>query len=178
MTEAFVETVVTALRRVLDNPQDELGRSQLSWCSALALSGVLAGREGGWPMHALEHGLSAWTDVAHGRGLAMLLPRLMAFDAAVIPDKIIDFNARVFGTTVADPWNALEQGLFAFMREVGAWTSLDELRGDYSTDELAAKVVDHALEVSGVWKRGEQPYLDNCKPIDRDAGLALIKAQF
>jgi alcohol dehydrogenase YqhD (iron-dependent ADH family) len=172
MTEALVETVVHSLRRVLENPRDELGRSQLSWCGALALCGVFSGREGGWPIHALEHGLSAWTDIAHGQGLALLLPRIMAFDSKAIPEKISDFNRRIFGTP------SLEEGLVKYMKEVGAWTTLGEILPKASKQELSEivdKTVDHALEVKGIWKRGEEPYLDNCRPIYREDAKAVLR---
>jgi alcohol dehydrogenase YqhD (iron-dependent ADH family) len=142
------------------------------------LSGILAGRDGGWPLHALEHGLSAWTDASHGRGLAMLLPRVMAFDAQVIPEKILGFNQRVFGvpSTISDPWNALEQGLVRFMKEVDAWTDLEDVAAGMPLEELSMKIIDHALETSAVLKRGEEPYLENCRRIDRASGLAILKA--
>lgn len=154
MTEAMIETIVTSLPRVLENPRDELGRSQLSWCGALALSGVLSGRGGGWPIHALEHGVSAWNDMAHGRGLAMLLPRIMAFDTPAIADKVAHFNKRIFGAATQ------EAGLNKYMRDVGAWTN-------FSEPALIDKIVDHALEMKGVWKRGEEPYLENCRVMYR-----------
>lgn len=169
-TESIVETVVTSLKTVLEHPKDEQGRSQLSWCSSLALSGILAGRDGGWPIHALEHGLSAWCDVAHGRGLALILPRIMLFDSAVVGDKIVNFNRRVFGTRGSDPAQAMHEGLIQFMKSVGAMTRIDEMGGR----DLAEKAVDHALEVSGVLKRSEAPYLENCRPISRSEALNIL----
>lgn len=162
MTEAIIETVVMALPRVLADARDELGRSQLSWCGALALSGVLSGRDGGWPVHALEHGLSAWNDMAHGRGLAMILPRVMKFDEPVIGEKLAHFNKKIFGVS------SLEDGFFKFMRDVGAWTNLDDAT-------LIEPIVDHALEMKGVWKRGDEPYIDNCRRMSRADLVQVMK---
>lgn len=169
LTEAFVETVVTHLPRVLENPHDEFGRSQLSQCSALALSGVFLGRDGGWPVHSLEHGLSAHADVPHGRGLALLLPRIMAFDETVIPEKIASFNRKIFNAPT------LDSGLVAFMKRVGAWHTLGELVPP-GTDlrELIEKTVDHAMEVRAVWKKGEEPYLDNIRPLSRTDAIGVL----
>lgn len=169
MTEALIETIITHLPRVLDNPSDELGRSQLSWCGALALSGVLNGREGGWPIHALEHGLSAFTDVAHGKGLAMLLPRVMAFDSKVIDEKISAFNKRIFGAP------DLESGLFRYMKNVGAWVTLDQVIPNNSTaDEVIQNTLDHAFEIDAVLKRDEEPYLNNIIPITRKDAILIL----
>ena len=160
MTEALVESVTRALPRVLENPRDEQGRAQLSWCAALALSGVLSGREGGWPIHALEHGLSAHSDASHGRGLALILPRMMAFDGG---EKVAEFNRRIFDSP------SLEHGLIAYMKKVGAWHTLDR-------PELIPMAVDHALEMKGIWKRGDEPYLANCRPIYRADAVAILEA--
>ncbi len=170
LSEAVIETVVTQLPRALANPSDALARSQLSWCGALALSGFLKGRDGGWPVHALEHGLSAVADIAHGRGLTMLLPRMMAFDASAIPDKILAFNRRIFGAT------SLETGLVAFMKEIGAWTSLGELLPPGAdVQKTIEQTVAHAMEVEGIWKVGCEPYLENIRPLSiQDAREVLL----
>lgn len=169
LTEALVETVITQLPRVLANPKDALGRSSLSWCGALALSGIMSGRSGAWPIHALEHGLSALTDVAHGRGLALLLPRIMKFDETVIGDKIKDFNRRIFGA------DSLDAGLVKFMKDVGAWTTLAEIAPNGADlDALIDGTVEHALSVSGIWKQGQEPYLDNIRPLTRADARAVL----
>ena len=42
-------------------------------------NGILAMGTGGsgWPMHAIEHALSAYYDITHGVGLAIITPRWM-----------------------------------------------------------------------------------------------------
>lgn len=169
LTEAVVETVVTSLPRVLENPRDELGRSQLSWCAAFALSGALSGRQGGWPIHTLEAGVNAFIDNAHGRGLAMILPQMMRFDSDRIGDKINDFNRRIFGKP------SLDDGLVPYMKRVGAWTSLDELLPKGADARaIIEKSVDAALEVKAVWKRGEEPYIENIRPISRQDAIDIL----
>ncbi|MEW6057578.1 MAG: iron-containing alcohol dehydrogenase [Bdellovibrionota bacterium] len=178
MSEAIVETVTTALPRVLENPHDESGRSQLSWCASLALCGVLSGRTGGWPIHAIEHGLSAYTDVAHGRGLALLLPRVMAFDAQAIGAKISAFNRTVFKLSASaseDPVESIRQGLVAYMRKVGAWTKLQDFTGQADLNTVIEQTMDHAFETGGIWKRGEEPYLENCKNLYREGLGSILK---
>ncbi|MBI3555115.1 MAG: iron-containing alcohol dehydrogenase [Deltaproteobacteria bacterium] len=171
LTEAFVETVVTHLPRALAKPNDELARSQLSWCGALALSGILRGRRGGWPIHALEHGLSAQTGSAHGRGLALLLPRMMAFDSSTIPEKINAFNLRIFDKP------DMESGLVAYMKNLGAWTTLgDLLAPGADAQEIVTAAVGHALEVEGIWKTGQEPYLDNIRPLRAQDARDLLLA--
>jgi alcohol dehydrogenase YqhD (iron-dependent ADH family) len=165
ITEAIVGAVIGALPRALANPRDADARAQLSWCASLALSGVLAGRAGGWPIHALEHGLNAYIDQAHGRGLALVLPRIMDFDAAVPAgaEKIARYRKTLFDK--------------AFMKDVGAWSTLAELLpAGASLDEVIAGAAEHALEIKGIWKTGEEPYLDNIRPLYREDAIAVLRA--
>ena len=168
-SEGIIETVVQSLPKVLENPKDGHARSQLSWCGALALSGILDGRNGGWPIHAFEHGLSAWTDAAHGRGLSMLLPPIMKFDQSKIEAKLKHFNRRIFGA------DTLEDGFFKYMKQVDAWTTLGQVSNGMTSKDLVEKIVDHAFEVQGIYKTGQEPYLDNIKPIYRNDALEIVQ---
>lgn len=182
LTEAVVETVTRALPRALARPDDLDARSELSWCAAFALSGSLSGRDGSFPVHALEHGLSAWTDLAHGRGLAMLLPRKMAFDSDAIPEKTIEFNRRIFGVTGASSAiEALRRGLVVYMKDVGAWTRISEIPldpalGVNSKADLIEKTIAHAMEVDAVLKHGQAPFLENIRPIRPHDARAILDA--
>jgi alcohol dehydrogenase YqhD (iron-dependent ADH family) len=172
MTEGFVRSVCGALDRVLENPADLASRGVLSWAACFALSGAFSGRTGPWPIHAIEHGITAFAPrVSHGRGLAILLPRVMAFNAARKTEcmkKAQQFEQRVFGK---------EGGLEIYMRSVGAWSHLKDY--GVTSDELPSfieQVLDHAMETKGVWVRGQDPFIDNIVPIDRAEGRALLRS--
>lgn len=50
------------------------------WTSSWAINGFLAcGLTSLWPVHAMEHQLSAVYDVTHGHGLAVLTPVWMRY---------------------------------------------------------------------------------------------------
>ena len=100
---SIVKTVMESLDELLSGFQNSKLRTQnlelrtnLSWCSTIALSGFLSGRDGGWPIHAIEHALSAHTDISHGRGLAMLLPAIMRFDLEANTQKIAAMRTFLF----------------------------------------------------------------------------------
>ncbi len=85
---SIVRTVMDYLPQAVAKPDDINARSQLSWCSAVALSGMInSGRGGSFPLHAIEHALSAHYDISHGLGLALLLPRLMVYTYQSRPEK-------------------------------------------------------------------------------------------
>lgn len=85
---AVIKTVMDNLPLVLENPKNTEARANLSWASAVALSGmVTSGRGGAYPIHALEHALSGHYDISHGRGLAALLPVIMEYSYPSRPEK-------------------------------------------------------------------------------------------
>jgi hypothetical protein len=49
------------------------------YACCLACNGILSNGSGssGWPMHSIEHALSAYFDITHGAGLAIITPRWM-----------------------------------------------------------------------------------------------------
>ncbi len=75
--EGIIKTVIDTLPKVIADPTNLQYRADLLWASNLALNGYhSAGRNpSAYVLHALEHALSGYnTDLAHGRGLAILYP--------------------------------------------------------------------------------------------------------
>jgi alcohol dehydrogenase YqhD (iron-dependent ADH family) len=94
---SITRTVMDSLPKVIADPNDIDARSQLSWCSAIALSGIInQGRGGNYPLHAMEHALSAHYDISHGLGLGLLLPRLMKYTYESRPDKFAVMAKELF----------------------------------------------------------------------------------
>jgi butanol dehydrogenase len=95
---SIIRTVMDCLPVAAKDPSDIDARSQLSWASTLALSGMInSGRGGGFPLHAMEHALSAHYDISHGRGLALLLPYLMEYSYPSRPAKYAFMARELFG---------------------------------------------------------------------------------
>lgn len=78
---AGLKTVVKYAPIAVENPNDIEARGELLWLSSLACNGILStgSQYGGWPCHAIEHELSAFYDVTHGTGLAIITPSWMRF---------------------------------------------------------------------------------------------------
>jgi alcohol dehydrogenase YqhD (iron-dependent ADH family) len=93
--------VVDYLPRVLSNLKDLEARTQLSWASTIACSQFagLGGGDGSMTMHGIEHPLSGYYDIAHGDGLAALLPAWLASLADIRAERIAKLGCQVFGET-------------------------------------------------------------------------------
>ncbi len=99
LMEGLVENSMLACERCLANPRDYQGRADLMWTATLALNGLTAAGLGrvGFPMHMIEHSLSALYDVPHGAGLSVVLPGWLSWRARTEPGKIAQLGQRVFG---------------------------------------------------------------------------------
>lgn len=96
----LIKTVVKYAPVALKHPDDYEARANLMWASSWALNGfVAAGVEQDVSCHAMEHELSAFYDITHGLGLAILTPRWLKYvlDEDTAP-QIKKFGVDVFGT--------------------------------------------------------------------------------
>lgn len=82
-----------------EEPDNYEARANLMWASSLAINGLISfGKEGPWPVHAMEHQLSAYYDVTHGHGLAVLTPvwmeHILSEDTV---DMFVNYGTNVLG---------------------------------------------------------------------------------
>ena len=127
LTDGIMETtmklVVDYLPRVLKKPDDLEGRSELSWASTIACSAFasLGGGDGAMTMHGIEHPLSGYYDMAHGDGLAALLPAYLDSLEDVRGKRIAKLGRMVFDE--ADGVGAVR----SWLKSVGMDLELREL---------------------------------------------------
>lgn len=132
--EAIMKMVVEYLPKVLKKLDDIEARTQLSWAAAIYSSQFarLGGGAGFWTCHAIEHAISGYYDVAHGDGLAALLPAWMSYTFPVTKVRFLTLGRNVFGE---------EDGLTAILKwleKVGMKFKLQDLGVELErTQELA-----------------------------------------
>ena len=150
MQDRFAESVIaTAIEwgpKAVADGSDLEARAQVQWASVVALNGwVQAGCLSPYPVHMIEHTISAQHDIAHGAGLAIVNPAWMRFAARTRPERFAQFAERIFGIRKADAMDAAMEGIDrfeAFLRSIGCPTRLsecgigDELLDCYAEDTL------------------------------------------
>ena len=147
LSEAVMKTVVKYARKAMDEPQNYEARSNLMWASTVGLNHLLTvGKGGAWSVHPIEHVISAYYDITHGVGLAILTPAWMEY---VLSDKTVlrfaRFAREVFGVKETDDAKATELGIEKvreFNRSLGMPSTLTEvgiLQDKF--DEMAAEAV-------------------------------------
>ena len=79
LAETLIKTVIKNLPIALEQPDNYTARANLMYAANLACCGMPGyGKENHpWSCHAMEHELSAFYDITHGVGLAILTPRWM-----------------------------------------------------------------------------------------------------
>ena len=106
-------------------------RENVQWPSSLALSGLFtAGRGGNYPVHQMEHVLSARWNISHGRGLALLMPRWMWYVLPTDPAPFASFAANVMkvapgGNNLLDAQAGVKE-LCRWLDSVGLFLTLDD----------------------------------------------------
>lgn len=155
LSEAVMKTVVKYARKAMDEPENYEARSNLMWASTIGLNHLLTvGKGGAWSVHPIEHVLSAYYDITHGVGLAILTPAWMEY---VLSDKTVlrfaRFAREVFGVGEADDRKAARLGIEKvrqFNRSLAMPSTLSEAGVlEEKFDEMAAE----AVRTSGIASR-------------------------
>lgn len=135
IAETILKSVIKNLPIALAEPDNYSARANLMADSSVACSHIPEyGKQGtGWPCHAMEHELSAYYDITHGVGLAILTPRWMRYilkkDATALP-RFVRFAKNVFGLEGEDECALAAAGIDAlesFFKENGIPMTLTEL---------------------------------------------------
>ena len=142
--ESILKTCIKYCPMALKQPDNYEARANLMWASTQALNGLTsAGKGGAWTCHPIEHELSAFYDITHGVGLAIVTPRWMRYilsDTTV--EKFAEYARNVWDIQEEDNWKAANYGIDAteeFFRDCGIPMKLSEVGIDESNFEAMAE---------------------------------------
>ncbi len=87
--EAGLKSLMINGQKCLENPEDYTARAEMMLVCTYGCNRIycLGNSESGWPCHGLEHALSAYYDITHGEGLAIIAPRWMKH---ILNEKTVD----------------------------------------------------------------------------------------
>lgn len=96
--ESLMKTVIKYGPIAMKDPKNYEARANLMWASSWAINDFIANSSrASWTVHPIEHELSAFYDITHGLGLAILTPRWMEY---VLSEKTVhkfyDLGVNVF----------------------------------------------------------------------------------
>lgn len=104
MAEALLKTMIHYGPIALEKPDDYDARANLMWAASHAINGLVGeGCAPAWCVHPMEHELSAFYDITHGEGLAILTPAWMEHVLSEKTEKqFATYGRNVWGLTGTD----------------------------------------------------------------------------
>ena len=169
-----LKSLMTNVKIALEKPDDFSARSELMYVCSWGCNGILANGSGysGWPMHSIEHALSAYFDITHGAGLAIITPRWMKeILSERTVERFITLGMGLFGFDKSLPDMEMAgktiDAFYNFFESIGIPMHLGELgvKAD-KIDEMA----DHIL----VNDSTNEPWM--FAPLDKSALIRILKA--
>ena len=155
LSEGVLKTCIKYGPIALEEPDNYEARSNLMWASTIALNHLLTvGKGGAWSVHPMEHELSAFYDITHGVGLAILTPAWMKY---VLSDatkaRFARYAREVWNVNESDDMKAAVTGIEKteeFFKSLGMPVTLHDAGvGDDLFDTMASE----AVRTSGISTR-------------------------
>ena len=143
LNDGFCESMLRSLmvngRKCLENPEDYTARAEMMLACTYGCNGILAlgNSPSGWPCHGIEHALSAYYDITHGWGLAIITPRWMKhiLNEHTLP-RFVKYGINVFGIDASlDQWEIANKAIeetYKFFESIGIPMHLREVGIDES----------------------------------------------
>ena len=149
--EAGLKSLMTNGKKCIDNPEDYTARAEMVLCCTYGCNQIyaLGSSYSGWPCHGMEHALSAYYDITHGEGLAIITPRWMKH---ILSDKTVDrfvkYGVNVFGINPdQDKFEIANQAIdatYKFFESIGIPMHLRDVGIDENRiDEMAHHVAEN-----------------------------------
>lgn len=153
--EAGLKSLMVNAKACLENPEDYRARAEMMFACTLGCNGIyaLGNSPSGWPCHGIEHALSAYYDITHGEGLAIITPRWMRHILSERTlDRFVKYGINVFGIDASLPKQKIAEkaidATYAFFESISIPMHLREVGIDDSRiDEMAHHItVNEGLE--------------------------------
>jgi alcohol dehydrogenase YqhD (iron-dependent ADH family) len=167
--EGLLRSIIDSTRVAIRNQEDYEARSNLMWCSSLAMNPLVGlGKEQDWEVHMIEHQLGAYTDCAHGMGLAAISLPYYRYVCHFGLDRFARYATEVWhisaeGKTKEELALAGIDALEAFTKECGMVTRLRELN---ATEDMLPLIAESTVKMGGY------------KVLTTEEVLSILKAAF
>ena len=133
LIEGVLKSLIHSTKIAIKNPTDYEARSNIMWCATLGLNRITGlSKTQDWQVHQIEHQVGAYTDCAHGAGLAIVAPTYYRHIYKYGLDKFVRFAKNVFnvdGENLTKEEIALKgiDCLQEFIVQIGLPTTLKEV---------------------------------------------------
>ena len=167
LLEGLMLSLISASRKAIVNQEDYEARSNIMWCATMGLNKILGlSKTQDWEVHMIEHQLGAYTDCAHGIGLAIISPAYYRYIYRDGLHRFVRYAKHIWGVEdkgQGDEAIALEgiNRLEAFIAELGIPATLREVG---ATEEMLPLIANSTIPGGGY------------KQLNAEDILAILKA--
>ncbi len=153
LVEGLISVILEATPASIRKPDDYNARAALMWSATLALCGLTKAGVGThyFPVHLMEHALSAIFHVPHGAGLAALLPGWMTWRSETHPGKIARLGRRVWGLEAKDDAALSHKTVDALRQWLGEIGCPKSLRDLGITGKDYRRIANNASFQASIW---------------------------
>ena len=166
-----LKSLMANVKIAINDPINYDARAELMYVCSWGCNGILANGAGesGWPMHSIEHALSAYFDITHGAGLAIITPRWMK---EILSERTLNrfkvLGKELFNIDVKELKDAylVIDAFYKFFESIGIPMHLVEVG---VKEEKIEEMAEHILKYDPTI--GEHMYVE----LDRNALIRILK---
>ena len=131
--EAVMKNIITNLDIALKDPYNYEARANLMWDGSMALNGITKlSKRPDWETHQIEHAMSAFFDIPHGAGLAVVHPNYMRYTYKHGLSKYVRYAKNIWGISgegMTDDEIAMAgiKATHDYFKRIGAPSTLSEV---------------------------------------------------
>ncbi len=152
--EALLRTLIHYAPIAIAKPDDYEARAEIMYACMYGCNGILelGNSPSGWPMHAIEHALSAYYNITHGERLVIINPRWMRHILSPrTMERFVSLGTSIYGIDPKLPEKEIaEQTIdrtYKFFESIGLPMHLHEVGIDDSRlREMAAHIKADAMQ--------------------------------
>ena len=154
LMEGLAANLMESCGRILAAPNDYQARADFMWAATLSLNGLTAAGLGkiAFPMHLIEHALSALYDVPHGAGLSVVIPGWLTWQAQRNPARLARFAERVFQIVADDDLSKATQGIDRLKAWFAAIDCPTDLAGIGVSAATIPEIAKNASTQATIWR--------------------------
>lgn len=170
---AIIKNTIKSGKGCLENPNNYDARALMMLCGSYSHNGLTSlGKKYVMSVHAMEHALSAYKPtIAHGAGLAILIPGWMNYVYKLDVDKFAKFGEEIFNLHFVNKDESARIGiqyLRDFFKNIGMPTSLKEVGiNEKDIPILANMITENSTRLIGY---------SSIKPLGKDDIIKILSS--
>jgi alcohol dehydrogenase YqhD (iron-dependent ADH family) len=169
ISEVILRNLISNLHIAVNNPSDYNARANIMWSCTMALNGIAQlSKTQDWLSHQIEHTLSAYYDIAHGAGLAIVHPNYLKYIYENHTERFVRFAKNVWGVDdkMLSPQETALTGIDCtqrFFKEMEAPLTLSEVNIPRDAiPELASRAMIFPTSYSNLTVKDVETILNMC----------------